>query len=205
MNLQPTKSTVFAYFSTQFWATTCITYRHRPPSARSSSQTGALSPLNTRSPSCTPSPPPLGDFRSSGDLRGMGSDHRVCPSRLAFLRILLSRSVPAVPCVRMSFHPFSGWLAGCFLNEHFLGGKRVSVCPDLPGVRCPACLSPGALPCPRASLASLCGSVRQPHPDTRTRRLVFLLQISGLGQLLFLWQPFQPALSCHFRVQYLLL
>lgn len=44
-----------------------------------------------------------------------------------------------------------------------------------------------------------------PHPDTRTHALLLLLQISGLGQLLFLWQPFQAALSCHFRVQFLLL
>lgn len=204
MSLQPTKSTpsprISAHGSVPRRALPTVTVRL---------QHVRLPGLEPR-PRCTHAPHPAPRHpRPLGISTRLGTseewDARVCPSRLAFLRILLSRSIPAVPCVRMSFHPFPGWLAVCFLSEHFLGGKRVSVCPDFPGTRCPACLSPGALPRPRASPASLCGSVRQPHPDTRTHRLVFLLQISGLGQLLFLWQPFQPALSCHFRVQYLLL
>lgn len=43
-----------------------------------------------------------------------------------------------------------------------------------------------------------------PGPDMHVW-LVFPSKISGLGQLPLLWQPLQPALSCHFRVQYLLL
>lgn len=59
---------------------------------------------------------------------------------------------------------------------------------------------------PLLATASLCEIVRVWSSTlTHTHWLVFLLQISSLGQLPLLWQPFQPALSCHFRVQYLLL
>lgn len=43
-----------------------------------------------------------------------------------------------------------------------------------------------------------------PSPDMHVW-LVFPSKISSLGQLPLLWQPFQPALSCHFKVQYPLL
>ena len=72
---------------------------------------------------------------------------------------------------------------------------------------CELVLLPGAAASelPVLAVASLCATVRGILTLTCTRRLLFLLELSGLGQLLFLWQPFQAALSCHFRVQYLLL
>lgn len=61
---------------------------------------------------------------------------------------------------------------------------------------CELLLLPGAEPSelPVLAVASLCETVRGILTLTCTHRLLFLLEISGLGQLLFLWQPFQAAL-----------
>lgn len=59
------------------------------------------------------------------------------------------------------------------------------------GPRSLGCRSRAGCPVPPVSA---CGPVRAPHPP-HTRGLVLLLQISGLGQLLCLWQP-SSALLC---------
>lgn len=79
-----------------------------------------------------------------------------------------------------------GRASSCRLPQVLPAGRRAVLGPGAWG----AGAVPGA-PVPRPPA---CGPVRAPHPP-HTHGLVFLLPISGLGQLLCLWQPFS-ALLC---------